>query len=209
MYKRVIKRCLDLVLSGIGIVLLAVPMLLIAAAVAVDDPGPVLFRQKRVGQKKNGQLTHFRILKFRTMRVSAPHDVPTHLLQDPQRHITRLGRFLRRTSLDELPQILQVFTGRLSLVGPRPALWTQADLILERERVGANGIRPGITGWAQINGRDTLSVQEKAALDGEYADALNAGGWRALQMDLKCLLGTLPYTWKAEGIAEGAAMREI
>lgn len=209
MYKHVIKRCFDLVLSGIGMVLLAIPMLLIAAAVALDDPGPVLFRQKRVGQKKNGQLTYFMICKFRTMRVSAPHDVPTHLLQDQDRHITRFGRFLRRTSLDELPQIVQVFTGRLSLVGPRPALWTQADLILEREKVGANGIRPGITGWAQINGRDTLSVKQKALLDGEYAEALNIGGWRAFGMDLKCLLGTVPYALKGEGLREGAAVPEI
>ena len=143
-----IKRIFDVLISGIAIVLLAVPMVLTAAAVWLDDPGPVLFRQKRVGRKRKGQLTYFRIVKFRTMRISAPHDVPTHLLEDPQRHITRVGAFLRRSSLDELPQLFQVFTGKLSLVGPRPALWTQADLILERERVGANALRPGITGWA-------------------------------------------------------------
>ena len=208
MYHRVIKRCMDLVLSGCAVLVLALPMILIAAAVWLDDPGPVLFLQKRVGQKRNGQLTYFRMAKFRTMRLSAPHDVPTHLLEDPDRYITRVGGFLRRTSLDELPQLVQVFTGRLSLVGPRPALWTQADLILEREKVGANDMRPGITGWAQINGRDTLSVREKAALDGEYAEAMNQGGMAACSMDLKCLLGTIPKVVKAEDIKEGCRTRK-
>lgn len=198
-----IKRIFDVLISGIAIMLLALPMVLIAAAVWLDDPGPVLFRQKRVGRKRNGQLTYFRIVKFRTMRISAPHDVPTHLLEDPQRHITRVGAFLRRSSLDELPQLFQVFTGKLSLVGPRPALWTQADLILERERVGANALRPGITGWAQIHGRDTIPLREKVRLDGEYAEALRAGGFRAFAMDLQCLLGTVGCVCKGDGYAEG------
>lgn len=203
MYQRVTKRLLDMVLSILGILLLALPMVLIALAVFVDDPGPVLFWQKRVGRKKNGQLTYFRICKFRTMGRSAPHDVPTHLLADPERHITTVGAFLRKASLDELPQLFQVLTGQLSFVGPRPALWTQADLILEREKHGANDVRPGITGWAQINGRDTLSVPVKAGYDGEYAAAMKAGGFRAFRMDLRCMMGTVRCVLRSEGIVEG------
>ena len=143
MYKRFIKRLLDITLSAIAIVLTALPMLIIAIAIKIDDPGPIIFRQKRVGQKKNGELTYFMIWKFRSMKMSTPHETPTHLLENPQQYITRVGRFIRKTSLDELPQIYQVFTGKLSTVGPRPALWTQHDLIALREQYGANDVRPG------------------------------------------------------------------
>lgn len=203
MYKCVVKRVFDLVLSGIAIVVLAIPMLIIAVAIKIDDPGPVLFKQKRVGKKKNGELTYFMIWKFRSMKMSTPHDTPTHLLENPEQYITRVGRFIRKTSLDELPQIYQVFTSRLSVVGPRPALWSQEDLIAEREKYGANDIKPGITGWAQINGRDELEINVKAKFDGEYAAALNAGRFRGLVMDMKCLFGTVVCVLKSEGVVEG------
>lgn len=163
MYQRFGKRLWDIVLSGCGIVLLWPVYLLLAVIIKLDDPGPVLFRQKRVGIHK----THFAILKFRTMKSSTPKDVPTHLLDNPQQYITRVGRVLRKTSLDELPQIFQIFTGKMSVIGPRPALWNQYDLIAERDKYGANDVRPGLTGWAQINGRDELPIDVKARLDGE------------------------------------------
>lgn len=203
MYKHVIKRLFDLVLSIIGIVLLALPMLIIAIAIKIDDPGPILFKQKRVGQKKNGKITYFMIWKFRSMKMSTPHDTPTHLLENPDQYITRVGRFIRKTSLDELPQIYQVFTGKLSAIGPRPALWSQEDLIAEREKYGANDIKPGITGWAQINGRDELEIAEKAKLDGEYAAALNAGKGKGFAMDVKCFFGTIVSVLKSDGVVEG------
>ncbi len=203
MYKHVIKRVFDLVLSIIGIVLLALPMLIIAIAIKIDDPGPILFKQKRVGQKKNGKITYFMIWKFRSMKMSTPHDTPTHLLENPDQYITRVGRFIRKTSLDELPQIYQVFTGKLSAIGPRPALWSQEDLIAEREKYGANDIKPGITGWAQINGRDELEIAEKAKLDGEYAAALNAGKGKGFVMDVKCFFGTIVSVLKSDGVVEG------
>ena len=203
MYKHVIKRLFDLVLSIIGIVLLALPMLIIAIAIKIDDPGPILFKQKRVGQKKNGKITYFMIWKFRSMKMSTPHDTPTHLLENPDQYITRVGRFIRKTSLDELPQIYQVFTGKLSAIGPRPALWSQEDLIAEREKYGANDIKPGITGWAQINGRDELEIAEKAKLDGEYATALNAGKGKGFVMDVKCFFGTIVSVLKSDGVVEG------
>lgn len=203
MYKHVIKRLFDLVLSSIGIVLLALPMLIIAIAIKIDDPGPILFKQKRVGKKKNGKITYFMIWKFRSMKMSTPHDTPTHLLENPDQYITRVGRFIRKTSLDELPQIYQVFTGKLSAIGPRPALWSQEDLIAEREKYGANDIKPGITGWAQINGRDELEIAEKAKLDGEYAAALNAGKGKGFVMDVKCFFGTIVSVLKSDGVVEG------
>lgn len=203
MYKHVIKRLFDLVLSIIGIVLLALPMLIIAIAIKIDDPGPILFKQKRVGKKKNGKITYFMIWKFRSMKMSTPHDTPTHLLENPDQYITRVGRFIRKTSLDELPQIYQVFTGKLSAIGPRPALWSQEDLIAEREKYGANDIKPGITGWAQINGRDELEIAEKAKLDGEYAAALNAGKGKGFAMDIKCFFGTIVSVLKSDGVVEG------
>ena len=150
MYKNVIKRLIDFILSSIAIIVLALPMLIISIVIKIDDPGPVLFKQKRVGKKKNGEITYFMIWKFRSMKVSTPRDTPTHLLDNPEQYITRVGRFIRKTSLDELPQFYQVFTSKLSIVGPRPALWSQEDLVAEREKYGANDIKPGITGWAQI-----------------------------------------------------------
>ncbi len=203
MYKSFVKRLLDIILSGIAIIILALPMLFIALAIKLDDPGPVLFRQKRVGMKKNGQITYFMIWKFRSMKMSTPRDVPTHLLKDPEQYITRVGKFIRKTSLDELPQILQVFTSKLSLIGPRPALWSQEDLITEREKYGANDVKPGISGWAQINGRDELEIDVKAKLDGEYAAALNAGKFKGLAMDFKCFFGTFISVLKSDGVVEG------
>lgn len=203
MYKNIIKRLIDLVLSSIGIIVLSLPMLIIAIAIKIDDPGPVLFKQKRVGQKKNGELTHFMIWKFRSMKMSTPHDTPTHLLDNPEQYITRVGRFIRKTSLDELPQIYQVFTSKLSAIGPRPALWSQYDLIAEREKYGANDIKPGITGWAQINGRDELEIPIKAKLDGEYADALNKGKFKGVFMDIRCFFGTIISVIKSDGVVEG------
>ena len=203
MYKNVIKRLLDIIISGVAIVVLAVPMLIIAIAIKIDDPGPVLFRQKRVGKNRNGKTSYFMIWKFRSMKMCTPHDVPTHLLENPEQYITRVGKFIRKTSLDELPQIYQVFTGKLSCVGPRPALWSQYDLIEEREKYGANDVTPGITGWAQINGRDELEIPAKARFDGEYTEALTAGFWKGLAMDAKCFFGTFISVLKSDGVVEG------
>lgn len=203
MYKRFFKRMIDIVLSSVGIVVSAIPMLIIAIAIKIDDPGPVLFKQKRVGKKKNGEITYFMIWKFRSMKMSTPHDIPTHLLENPEQYITRVGKFIRKTSLDELPQIYQVFSSRLSAVGPRPALWSQEDLIQEREKYGANDVKPGITGWAQINGRDELEIEEKAKFDGEYTAALNAGCFKGFLMDMKCIFGTFASVLKSDGVVEG------
>ena len=169
MYQKYGKRLLGLILSGCAIVALSPVYLLIAIAIKLDDPGPVFFRQKRVGIHK----THFEILKFRTMKMNTPKDTPTHLLENPDQYITRVGHILRETSLDELPQIFQIFTGKMSIIGPRPALWNQDDLIRERDRYKANDVRPGLTGWAQINGRDELSIPIKAWYDGEYVNKLS------------------------------------
>lgn len=203
MYAKFFKRLIDLVLSSVAIVVLALPMLIIAIAIKIDDPGPVLFKQKRVGQKKNGQITYFMIWKFRSMKMSTPHNTPTHLLENPNQYITRVGRFIRKTSLDELPQIYQIFTSKLSAIGPRPALWTQDDLVAEREEYGANDVKPGITGWAQINGRDELEIDVKARFDGEYAAALKAGKFKGFAMDVKCFFGTFVSVLKSDGVVEG------
>ena len=193
MYQKFWKRLLDVVLSGCAIVFLSPLFLILALAIKIDDPGPVFFRQKRVGIRKS----HFHILKFRTMKVSTPKDTPTHLLENPQQYITRVGRFLRKTSLDELPQIFQIFTGEMSIIGPRPALWNQFDLIEERDKYGANDVRPGLTGWAQINGRDELPIDVKAKLDGEYVEKLS------FAFDCKCFFGTITSVLKSEGVVEG------
>lgn len=193
MYRKYGKRLLDIILSGCGIVILSPVYLLVALAIVLDDPGPVFFRQKRVGIHK----THFQILKFRTMRMCTPHDVPTHLLDDPAQYITRVGRFLRKTSLDELPQIFQIFTGKMAVIGPRPALWNQYDLIAQRDLYGANDVRPGLTGWAQINGRDELPIEVKARLDGEYVRNLS------FLFDCKCFFGSITAVLKHEGVVEG------
>ena len=193
MYRKYGKRLLDILLSGCGIVVLAPVYLLLAIAIKIDDPGPVFFRQKRVGIHK----THFQILKFRTMKMETPKDVPTHLLENPQQYITRVGRILRKLSLDELPQIFQIFTGKMSVIGPRPALWNQFDLIAERDKYGANDVRPGLTGWAQINGRDELPIDVKARFDGEYVEKLS------FLFDCKCFFGTITSVLKSDGVVEG------
>ena len=203
MYRKFGKRLVDVILSGIALIPLSVVYLILAIAIKIDDPGPVLFKQKRVGKKKNGKITYFMIWKFRSMKMSTPHDTPTHLLENPDQYITRVGRFIRKTSLDELPQIYQVFTSKLSAIGPRPALWSQDDLVAEREKYGANDIKPGITGWAQINGRDELEIPVKARFDGEYAAALNAGKFKGFAMDVKCFFGTIVSVLKSDGVVEG------
>ena len=193
MYKKYIKRLLDIVLSLGGVVCLAIPMLLIALAIKVDSEGPVFFKQKRVGINK----TYFNILKFRTMRIDTPKDAPTHELSNPDQWITRVGRILRKTSLDELPQLFNILIGQMSVIGPRPALWNQYDLIEERDKYGANDVRPGLTGWAQISGRDELEIDVKAKFDGEYVEKMNFG------FDIKCFLGTITSVLKSEGVVEG------
>ena len=197
MYQRYCKRMIDIALSTAGIVILAIPMLIIAVLVVLGDPGPVLFRQRRVGIHRS----YFYILKFRTMRTDTPHDTPTHLLEHPEQYITPIGRFLRQTSLDELPQIFQILTGKMSVIGPRPALWNQEDLIAEREKYGANDIRPGLTGWAQINGRDELAVEEKARYDGEYVERMS------FSFDCRCFFGTIRAVLRHEGVVEGGSGR--
>ena len=193
MYNKVFKRLIDIVLSGFGIVVLSPVYLIVALAIKIDDPGPVFFRQKRVGLHKS----HFNILKFRTMKMETPRDTPTHLLQNPEQYITKVGRILRKTSLDELPQIFQIFTGEMSIIGPRPALWNQFDLIEERDKYGANDVRPGLTGWAQINGRDELPIDVKARFDGEYVEKMS------FLFDCKCFFGTIVSVLKHDGVVEG------
>ena len=193
MYNKVFKRLIDIILSGCGIIVLAPVYLIIALAIKLDDPGPVFFRQKRVGIHKS----HFNILKFRTMKMNTPKDTPTHLLENPEQYITKVGRILRKTSLDELPQILQIFTGDMSVIGPRPALWNQFDLIEERDKYGANDVRPGLTGWAQINGRDELPIDVKARFDGEYVENMS------FLFDCKCFFGTVVSVLKHDGVVEG------
>jgi O-antigen biosynthesis protein WbqP len=168
-------------------------MLIIAIAIKCDSKGPVFFKQKRVGIHKK----HFNILKFRTMRTDTPHDAPTHELNDPKRWITKVGGFLRKTSLDELPQLFNIFGGSMSVIGPRPALWNQDDLIAERDKYGANDVKPGLTGWAQINGRDELEIPLKAKLDGEYVEKMSFG------FDCKCFFGTIKSVLKSDGVVEG------
>ncbi len=199
MYKHFFKRLIDIVLSGIGIIVLIPFWIIIGLCIVISDPGPIFFSQKRVG--KNKKL--FPILKYRTMKVDTPHDVPTHLLENPEQYITKVGAFLRKTSLDELPQIFNIFVGQMSIIGPRPALWNQTDLIEERDKYGANDIRPGLTGWAQINGRDELEIPVKAKLDGEYVTALRSGNWRAMVMDFRCFLYTFFSVLMRKGVVEG------
>ena len=199
MYKHFIKRFIDIVLSLIGIIILALPMLILAIIIKIDDPGPVFFTQKRVGIHKK----HFKLYKFRSMKMSTPHDTPTHLLENPEQYITKIGKFLRKSSLDELPQIFCILCGTMSIIGPRPALWNQYDLIEERDKYGANDVRPGLTGWAQINGRDELEIPIKAGLDGEYVEKLNAGRFKGFAMDIKCFFGTIASVLKSDGVVEG------
>lgn len=189
----VIKRGIDILLSGIGLIVLSPVYLILMLAIRLDSKGPILFRQKRVGIGKS----HFNILKFRTMRIDTPKDMPTHLLQNPEQYITKVGKFLRKTSLDELPQIFNILKGDMSIVGPRPALWNQYDLIEERDKYGANDIRPGLTGWAQINGRDELEIPVKAKLDGEYVQKMG------FPMDVRCFFGTFLSVLRGDGVVEG------
>lgn len=192
-YSRYIKRLLDIILSGLAIVGLSPLLIFLAVWIKLDSPGPVFFRQKRVGWDK----VLFNILKFRTMRTDAPHDVPTHLLGNPERFITKLGKLLRKTSLDELPQLFNIFIGQMSIIGPRPALWNQDDLIAERDKYGVNDIAPGLTGWAQVNGRDEIEIDLKAELDGEYARNIS------LRMDWTCFWMTVGNVLKRRGVVEG------
>lgn len=188
-----IKRLIDIILSLIGLIVLSPIYLILILAIKLDSKGPVLFRQRRIGIHK----THFNILKFRTMRIDTPKDTPTHLLENPEQYITKMGKFLRKTSLDELPQIWNIFVGQMSIIGPRPALWNQHDLIEERDKYGANDIPPGLTGWAQINGRDELPIEVKAKLDGEYVKKIS------LIMDFKCFFLTIARVVKGDGVVEG------
>lgn len=192
MYRHGLKRVLDFLLALCGLLVLWPVFLIIAIAIKIDDPGPVFFSQKRVGLHKR----YFQLYKFRSMKVSTP-DVPTHLLEHPEQYISRVGGFLRKTSLDELPQLLNILRGDMAVIGPRPALWSQADLIAERDKYGANDVRPGLTGWAQINGRDELTIEEKSAFDGEYVKRLS------FTFDCKCFFGTIGAVLRHDGVVEG------
>ena len=193
MYKHFLKRVFDFTFALLGLILLSWLFLILIVWIKLDSKGPVFFKQKRVGIHK----THFNILKFRTMRIDTPKDMPTHMLKDPDRYITKAGKFLRKTSLDELPQIINIIKGDMAIVGPRPALWNQFDLIAERDKYGANDVLPGLTGWAQINGRDELEIPVKAKLDGEYVKRIG------LIMDLRCIFGTIVSVAKQDGVVEG------
>ena len=193
MYRKFLKRVLDVVLSFFGLLGLSWLYLILIIAIKIDDPGPAFFTQKRVGIGK----TYFKLHKFRSMKMCTPHDTPTHLLENPEQYITRMGKFLRKSSLDELPQIWDIFVGNMSIIGPRPALWNQDDLIAERDKYGANDVRPGLTGWAQINGRDELEIDVKAKFDGEYVEKMSF--W----FDVKCFFGTIFSVLKSDGVVEG------
>ena len=192
MYKNFFKRLIDIILSFLGGIVLLPVFFIIAIVIVIDDPGPVFFKQKRVGKNKKLFWLH----KFRSMKVKTP-DVPTHLLENPEQYITRVGKFLRKTSLDELPQIYDILFGKMSIIGPRPALWNQDDLIAERDKYGANDVKPGLTGWAQINGRDELEIPVKAKLDGEYIEKMS------FSFDCKCFFGTITSVLKHDGVVEG------
>ena len=193
MYKSIFKRLIDFVLSLVGLIVLSPIFLVLCIWIKLDSRGPIFFKQKRVGKNK----THFNILKFRTMYIDTPKDMPTHLLANPDQYITKSGKFLRKTSLDELPQIINILKGDMAIIGPRPALWNQYDLIAERDKYGANNVVPGLTGWAQINGRDELEIDVKAKLDGEYVDRVS------FLFDCKCFFGTITSVLKHEGVVEG------
>lgn len=190
---RTIKRVIDTIAAIAGLILTFPLFLILIVSIKLDSKGPILFKQKRIGINKS----YFYIYKFRTMKIDTPKDCPTHLLRNPEIYITRVGKFLRKTSLDELPQIINILRGEMSFIGPRPALWNQEDLISERDKYGANDIIPGLTGWAQINGRDELEIPVKAKLDGEYVEKMS------LLFDIKCFLGTIKSVLKSEGVQEG------
>lgn len=190
-----IKRIIDFIISFIGFIVLIPVFLILIICIKIDSKGPILFKQRRIGIHKS----EFNILKFRTMRIDTPKDTPTHLLENPEIYITKVGKFLRKTSLDELPQIINIIKGEMSIVGPRPALWNQYDLIEERDKYGANDVVPGLTGWAQINGRDELPIEVKASLDGEYVKKAS------LMFDMKCFFMTFVKVLKSDGVVEGKA----
>ena len=192
-YRKFFKRLIDLVLSSVGIVVLALPMVVFALIIRIEDPGPAIFRQKRVGIHK----TYFSVLKFRSMKMSTPHDMPTHMLENPDQYLLKCGRWMRKMSIDELPQLFNIFTGKMSIIGPRPALWNQDDLIAERDKYGANDVKPGLTGWAQINGRDELEIADKARLDGEYVKKMS------FAFDCRCFCGTIRSVLRHDGVVEG------
>lgn len=193
MYINFFKRAIDIILSFIGIVVLAIPMLIVAIIIKFDSPGPVFFKQKRVGKNKK----YFTIIKFRSMPVTAPHDMPTHKLENSEQMLSKFQRFERKMSLDELPQLFNILKGDMSIIGPRPALWNQDDLIAERDKYGANSVRPGLTGLAQISGRDELEIPVKARLDGEYIEKMS------FLFDCKCFFGTITAVLKHDGVVEG------
>jgi O-antigen biosynthesis protein WbqP len=199
MYRKYVKRIIDFTLSLIAMIILWPVFLIIAILIKLDSKGPILFKQKRVGKNKE----HFYILKFRTMRTDTPKDMPTHMLKNPEVFITRVGKFLRKTSLDELPQIINILKGEMSIIGPRPALWNQYDLIEERDKYGANDIYPGLTGWAQINGRDELPIDIKAKYDGEYVERMSFG------FDVKIFFKTIFSVIRSEGVKEGGNTEDI
>lgn len=192
-YEKLIKRLFDILMSFFGLVFLSPVFLVLSVWIVIDDPGPVFFTQKRIGKDKR----YFKLHKFRSMKMSTPHDKPTHMLENPEQYITRAGKFIRAHSLDELPQIWDIFIGNMSVIGPRPGLWNQDLLTAERDKYCANDITPGLTGWAQINGRDELEIPIKARLDGEYAKKLG------LKIDIKCFLGSLGVFVKDESVVEG------
>lgn len=198
MYRSVFKRLIDFIVSLTGLIVLSPIFLLLIIVIKLDSKGPVLFKQKRIGIHK----THFYILKFRTMRIDTPKDMPTHLLENPDQWITKVGNFLRKTSLDELPQIINILKGEMSIIGPRPALWNQYDLIEERDKYNANDIRPGLTGLAQISGRDELPIEEKSKLDGEYTKDMS------FLLDVKLFFGTILSVVKSEGVLEGGRVKD-
>lgn len=200
MYNAFLKRLIDLTLSVIGMIVLIPVYVIVAIIIYIDDPGPILFKQKRVGADK----TTFWLHKFRSMKVKTPES-PTHLLSNPEQYITRVGKIIRKLSIDELPQVYDIMIGKMSIIGPRPALWSQEDLIAERDKYGANNVKPGLTGWAQINGRDELPIDVKAKFDGEYVEKLNQGGWTAFAMDIRCFVGTILKVLKSDGVVEGVA----
>lgn len=198
-YDKYLKRIIDIFLSFIGLVMVSPIYLIVAIAIKIDDPGPVFFTQKRVGRNKQ----YFKLHKFRSMKMATPHDVPTHMLDNPDQYITKVGRVARRLSIDELPQIWDIFVGNMSVIGPRPALWNQDVLTSERDKWGANDIKPGLTGWAQINGRDELEIPIKAKLDGDYTKRIKKGGIDALRFDMRCFFGTIFSVLRSEGVVEG------
>lgn len=198
MYKHFFKRLFDAVFSFLVLLVLLLPMLVIAVVIKIDSPGPVFFKQKRIGIHKKT----FMILKFRSMPTTVPKDMPTHQFTEKDM-LSKWQRFIRRTSIDELPQLINILLGDMSVCGPRPALWNQDDLVAERDKYGANDVKPGLTGWAQINGRDELEIPVKAKLDGEYTAALCAGGFKGLIMDIKCFFGTFLSVLRSDGVVEG------